>query len=351
MVQMPRILSPVTSYQGVVGVIAAGADEVYCAVKIPGAVHLLNRPEFCCVPTYDELGRIAGYAHSKGAECIVTLELPYVSEFMVSQMKDHIYSCVSQGIDALIVGDIGLVETLGGMGLGVSIYASTLLAVANYRAVRFIRRLGVERVILERHLSIDEIGEVVRRHQDLDIEVFVHGQGCSNINVNCYLEFGQAPRTTLQRVTSGIKGMVTPCRWPFDIYELGDGERKLARAPILDAFSFCSLCRLPELIATGVSGLKIVGRCAPVEYQVAVTRMYRGAVDLVKRASRGRLNRTQRRRYEGIVESLKDQPFQPLIQSPDGSWSSHGFLRDVVCREGRCYYSPFLHVPYRPSDS
>ena len=83
----PKILSPVTSYEGAVEVIAAGADELYGAVKTPRAVCVLNRPERCCVSTYDELGQIAAYARDKGVKTIVTLEFPFMSEFMADQWK------------------------------------------------------------------------------------------------------------------------------------------------------------------------------------------------------------------------------------------------------------------------
>jgi len=348
---MPKILSPVTSFEGAVEVISAGADEIYCAVKVPGAVHLLNRPEFCCISTYHELGRIANYAHSKGVETIVTLELPFMSEFMGKQMKEHISSCVNEDIDALIVGDIGLITMIKDIGLDIPIYASTLLVAMNYEAVDFIRKLGVKRVILERHMSIEEIGEVVQRNKDVEIEVFIHGQGCSNINANCHLEFARASPVAMQKVVSGIKGMITPCRWPFDIYEVGNGERRIARAPILDAFTFCSLCRLPELIETGLTGLKIVGRCLPPTYQVKATKMYRDLVDLIERGQRRGFNRVQRKRFYRMVESFEEQPFQPELQNPDGSWSAAGSLRDILCTEGRCYYSPFFRAPYKRSVS
>jgi putative protease len=340
------ILSPVTSFSGAVKVIAAGADELYCAVKIPGAEHLLNRAELCCIPTYEELSRVASYAHSKGATTVVTLELPFISDFMAAQMRQHIASCVDSGIDALIVGDIGLIQLIKDMGLDTPVYASTLLAAMNYRAVDFIRELGVDRVILERQMTIEEVAETVRRHQDLEIEVFVHGGGCSNIDINCYLEPLRAPQRAIQRVAAQVHGMVTPCRWPYDIYDLEHGERKMDRAPILDAFSFCSLCRLPELMATGVSGIKIVGRCMPLPYQVKATEMYRELVDLLMRGSRRGFNRAQRRRFYATIEPWKQEPFQPEIQNPDGSWSALGSHQDVVCTQGRCYYSPLFHVPY-----
>jgi putative protease len=350
---MPKILSPVTSYQGATQVISAGADEIYCAVKIPGAVHFLNRPESCCVSTYGELGRIAEYAHSKGVEAIVTLELPFVSQFMAAQMEEHISSCANEGIDALIVGDIGLIKMVRELGLAIPMYASTMLGVMNYEAVDFMRELGVKRVVPERHMSIEEIGEAVQRCKDVEIEVFVHGGGCSNINANCYLEFARASEAAASRALRGIKAMPNVCRYAFDIYEFGSDERRIARTSILDAFTFCSLCDLPELIETGVSGLKIVGRCWTLAYQVNATKMYRDLIELMRRGGRRGFNRTQRKRFHGMVESFKEDPFLPAALRPGvrnrgRSFWSHS---DVLCAEGRCYYSPFFHAAYKESES
>jgi collagenase-like PrtC family protease len=115
----PKLLSPVSSFESAAGVVCAGADEIYCAVEIPEAVHILNRPPGCCVPTYEELGRIARYARSQDVDTVVTLELPFLSEFMAGQMRDHIGSCADQGIDAWIVGDLGLVTMVKDKQLGI----------------------------------------------------------------------------------------------------------------------------------------------------------------------------------------------------------------------------------------
>lgn len=348
---VPKILSPVRSLSGATQVIAAGADEIYCAVKIPRAAHLLNRPEGCCVSTYRELGGIAEYAHSKGVDTIVTLELPFVSQFMATQMKEHILSCVNQGIDALIVGDVGLIRMVRDMGLTIPMYASTMLGVMNYEAVDFMRELGVKRVVPERHMSIDEIGEAVRRNRAVEIEVFVHGGGCSNINANCYLEFARASEAAAGKALRGLKAMPNVCRYAFDVYEFGGDELRIARASILDAFTFCSLCDLPELIETGVAGLKIVGRCWTLAYQVKATKMYRDLIELVKRGGKRGFNRTQRKRFYEMVESFKDDAFLPASLRPGArgrgrSFWSHG---DVLCSEGRCYYSHFFHTAYEES--
>jgi len=348
---MPKILSPVTSFRGAVEVVSAGADEIYCGVEIPGVLEILNRPEICCVPTYDELGRIADHAHSKGVETLVTLGFPFVSGFVSAKMREHTSACVGAGVDALIVGDIGLIRMIRDeMELDIPIYASTLLGAMNYEAADFIRKLGVQRVVLERHVSIEEIAEVVRRNRDVEIEVFMHGGGCSNINANCRLEYCQASEDAMDKALRGITKYTNPCRWAYHVYELASGERRLTTIPtrILDAYTFCSLCALPELIKTGVAGLKIVGRCRPRAYQVEATKMYRDLLDLIERGGRRGLNRALKKRFYRMVESLQQSPIQPVFRNRDGSLRT---LREMWCTEGRCYYSSLFHAPYKLLDS
>jgi putative protease len=349
--EIPKILSPVTSHSGAQEVIAAGADEIYCAVEIPKAMHVLNRMSFCCVPTYEELGKITSEARSKGVGTVVTLELPFMSQFMVEQMKEHISVCISEGTDALIVTDVGLIRMIReDMGLGVPIYASTWLGAMNYEAISFLRELGVQRVVLTRHVSMEEIDEIVQRHSDVEIEVFVHGVGCSNINANCYIDPIAGPPDAMLKVVGSIRAPASPCRSPFDVYELGRGDQKMASVPILDAYTYCSLCQLPALIKAGVTGLKIVGRCLPVSYQVQATRMYREVVDLVEEGSRAGWTEAQKGLLDKMIDSFREEPFQPPSRDRDAD-SGPESLGDNLCKEQRCFYGSFFHTPYRLSES
>lgn len=324
----PRLLSPVNSYEGAVGVISSGADEIYCGVKIPGVEYLGlgTRPSWVSVPDYGELEKIVRHAHENGVETVVTTDLPFMAKIVEKQIKGHILSCVKTGIDALIASDIGILLMMRKMNLDVPIYASTYLGSMNYEAVDFLRKLGVRRVILERHLTIGEIRQIVRRSNGVEIEVFVHGAGCSNINANCYGCVSVFPaalaRERAQRKNPGPTGY-TMCTFPYDIYEVkGEGPVKIMNATILDAFTFCSLCRLPELIKTGATGFKIVGRETSREFQASVTRLYRKLIDLIR---------------AGEMESYRDE----LKRYMEGN-----SMQQVLCREKRCYYGDFLNVPY-----
>jgi len=341
----PKILSPVSSYAGALQVVAAGADEIYCAVAIPGAEHLLNRPQSCCLGSYDDLDLVSKHARSRGVKVVVTLELPFIADFMAEQMRNHVRSCVDAGADALIVGDVGLLLMVADMGLGIPVHASTLMGALNYEAVAFLRSLGASRVILERQEAIAEVQQIVRRNPDVEIEVFVHGGGCSNINANCYLT-GQLrmPKDALLRLASEIDGPVKPCRYPYDIYACASGKvgTKIARTTVLDAFSYCSLCDLPALVNTGVTGLKIEGRCESVLYQVRTTRMYSQALDAIEQ-ERTQPEKALMSLYDDLVKRYQSRPFLPSYDAKDGSLPR---LRGTACAPGRCYYAPLFHVPY-----
>jgi putative protease len=215
--RVPRILSPVRSYEGGVRIIEAGADEVYCGVTIPGIKDFtLYRGPSCEVPTYSELGQLVKYAHSRDVKVVVVVNRPFMAEVIEKAIRKHIHSCVEEGIDALIIGDIGTLSIIKDMGLEIPLYASTYTVSMNYGAVDFLSKLGFTRVILDRQLTIGEISEIVQRSK-VEIEIFVHGGGCSNINGSCYLYHFRFPART--RAIEMIGGLVkSPCALPFDIY-------------------------------------------------------------------------------------------------------------------------------------
>jgi len=183
-------------------------------------------------------------------------------------------------------------------------------------------------VVLERHLTVHEILEIVQ-HSKVDVEVFVHGSGCSNINVSCYMFHFMYPE--MFRAQLMIEGMKYPCSLSFEVYDLGDREKRLDKVPILDAYTFCSLCLLPELIRVGVAGFKIEGRCENEEYQEQTTRVYRELIDTIQLG--------QATAFQEKLEALR-RNFTPAPPSPLS-------LEEFFCIQKRCYYSPLFHAPYR----
>ena len=326
---IPKLLAPVNSFDGAKMVVDAGADEIYLGVTVPGRLRnlWLNRSPFCEVSSYDELSRIVGYAHAHNVEVVLTAVFPFMAKSMEDDLRRHLKRCLDEGVDAIIIGDLGILSIVKSIGVEIPIYASTFMASMNYETVKFLSKLGFSRVILERHLTIDEIHKIAE-HSHVEIEVFVHGGGCSNINANCYLLHWIFPRLLFTPLRD-----LTPCRHPFRVYD--EHGRLQGVLPILDGFTWCALCRVPQLLKAGVSGFKIVGRCLSGERQAIMTKAYREILDTL---AEGKVSgKAFRDKLNSVIRELDDYYVRVIGRS----------FRELYCKQKRCYYIPLLTAQYR----
>jgi putative protease len=326
---VPKILAPIHSYEGAVKVIRAGAEELYCGVTLPTLKNfVLYRGSACNVTSYHELDQIIKFAHNHGVTVYLTVNVPHITSTVQNEYKKHLNRCLEAGIDALIIGNLGILYMIKKMKVQIPFFASTFLTAMNYEAVSFLKNVGFSRVILERQLSLKEISNIAQQ-SSIDLEVFIHGGGCSNINANCFLLHQTDP--DLLRALSPIEGVNPPCRLPFEIFHTNDTEKKVGEGAVLDAYTFCSLCRLPELMKTGVSGFKIVGRCLNEEYQETTTQLYHHCMNLIKM---GKIEQ-----FHEKVNTLKKKfnPLPPAISNLD----------EMFCEQKRCYYTNLFHAPYK----
>jgi putative protease len=97
-------------------------------------------------------------------------------------------------------------ETHPEMPIHLSVQANTV----NYAAVKFWQKMGVERVILSRELSLDEIAEIRQQCPDMEIEVFVHGALCIAYSGRCLLSGYFNHRDPNQGTCTNS------CRWKYD---------------------------------------------------------------------------------------------------------------------------------------
>jgi putative protease len=327
---VPKILSPIKAYSAAQKVIKAGADEIYCGVRTPGLEDFeLYRGASADIPTYDEFERVTEYAHKNDVEVLVTINQPYIIDSMEKKLAKHIISCVNAGADRLIIGDLGMLQLVKDLAPDIELCASTYLSATNVEAVKFLQNEGFGRVILERHVPLEQIIEIADE-VDVEIEAFIHGSGCSNINVNCYFYHYKFPE--MDQGYLSIDGIKFPCSLPYEIIDK-DKNMSLGNCPIIDAYTFCSLCKLPQMVRSKITGLKIEGRGINEEYQASTTRLYSEMIDLIIKEGD----------YEFFkkVESIKEE-FIPLPQTlPLNS------LKELCCEQERCYYSPQLNAPYK----
>jgi len=330
-IAIPKILSPIRAYTGAVKVVDAGADEIYCGVRTPGLEDFeLYRGASTEIPTYDEFHKVTEFAHRHGVEVLVTINQPFIIDSMEKTMVKHIQKCVEAGVDSFIIGDLGMLQLVKEVTDDVGLCASTYLSATNREAAKFLKRAGFSRVVLERHVPLEQIAEIAR-DVDIEVEAFIHGSGCSNINVNCYFYHYKFP--AMDQAYLGIDGIKFPCSLPYEVYDGENENVKLGTFPIVDAYTFCSLCKLPALIRSGVYGLKIEGRGINEEYQASTTKLYREALEMLKLGDE--------ESYIQKLETIK-KTFIPLPQTlPMNN------LQELCCEQGRCYYAPTFHAPYK----
>ena len=149
-----ELLSPAGSLQSMDYAFAFGADAVYAGQ--PRYSLRVRNNEF----TLDNLASGIQRAHQLGKKLFVASNLLPHNRKVDTYLAD-IEPVIELQPDALIMADPGLImmvkERWPDMPIHLSVQANTV----NYAAVKFWQREGIERVILSRELSLDEVEEIL----------------------------------------------------------------------------------------------------------------------------------------------------------------------------------------------
>lgn len=279
----PEILAPAGEWDALVAAVQSGADAVYLGGKAFSARQ--NAGNF----GPEELARAVTYAHVRGVRVYVTANT-LIKENELDGALSYLAELYELGVDAVILQDLGLFRLARQVFPSWRLHASTQMTVHHAEAARYLREQGMDRVVLARELSLPEIAACAAT--GVEVEVFVHGALCV-----CYS--GQCLMSSMIGGRSGNRGRCAqPCRLE---YSLVDREgRPIAAAGeagphLLSPRDLAALDLLPQLVAAGVSALKIEGRMKRPEYVATVARIYREALDELQ-AGDGQPLREERRR-------------------------------------------------------
>ncbi|MFI3287861.1 MAG: U32 family peptidase [Rikenellaceae bacterium] len=250
-----ELLAPAANFDVAVAAIQAGADAIYIGAEKFSARSAAGN-------SLADIERLCSYAHPFGVRVYLALNTLMESEGELREAEELARAAVRCGVDAIIFQDVRFLD----MDLGVEMHASTQTAqFSPQRALEF-ERAGVSRIVLERGLSlaeIREIGEAV----SVELEVFVHGAICVGYSGICNLSEHLTGR-------SGNRGQCAqPCR---SLYDMVDGtSRVMFRGEALLSPRDLNLSeRLCELLAAGVTSLKIEGRLKDRDYVSNVVAYY-----------------------------------------------------------------------------
>ena len=255
-----EILAPAGSMESLKAAVAAGADAVYTGGTMFGArAYAHNLPE-------SELLEAIDYVHLHGRKLYLTVNTLLKEREIKGKLYDYLLPYYCQGLDAVIVQDIGVLRFIREKFPDLPIHASTQMTITGADGAKLLEREGVERVVTSRELSIQEVRRIAKE-TSLEIESFVHG-------ALCYCYSGQCLLSSFLGGRSGNRGQ---CAQPCRLLYQAEGDKKSSY--LLSLKDICTLEMIPEMIEAGIDSFKIEGRMKKPEYVAAVTYMYRKYTD------------------------------------------------------------------------
>ena len=263
-----ELLVPVGGEKQLIAAVENGADAVYLGGRAFNA--RINAGNF----DDREISRAIDFAHQRGVKIYVTMNTLLTEEELEDTLRYGAF-LYEIGADALIVQDMGFGLLMRENLPDFPLHLSTQASVYDLRGVEAAYRLGYERVVLARELSLAEIGRICSQ-ASAEIEVFVHGALCF-----CYS--GQCQMSRAFGGRSGNRGQCAqPCRLPYETLDRSGKKVDTFRYP-LSPKDLCLIERLPDLARAGVASLKIEGRMKSPEYVAVDTSIYRKYLDLYER--------------------------------------------------------------------
>ena len=260
----PEIMSPAGYWPQLEAAVEAGADAVYFGLK-----HFTARAKVGFA--LGELPEVMRTLHQRGVKGYVTFNT-LIFDHELTEAAKCIAEIAASGADSIIVQDVGIAQLARQIAPQLDLHGSTQMSITSAEGIELARRFGVNRVVLARELSLENIRQI-RRQSDCELEIFVHGALCVSYSGQCFSSEAWGGR-------SANRGQCAQaCRLPYQLI-VDDQLRPLGDARyLLSPGDLYTLRQIPEIVQVGISALKIEGRYKDAGYVALTTSAYRQAVD------------------------------------------------------------------------
>ena len=301
---IPELLAPAGTLEAVRAAVANGADAVYL-----GASQFNARDEGAQL-SLDELEQACAIAHARKVRVYLTFNVLIKPDELADALA-YLGECIDRGIDAAIVQDLGIVRLIRQVYPELEIHGSTQMTVHDESGARVMREIGVERVVLARENTLDDVKAIRTAVPDVGLETFVHGALCISYSGQCFMS-GMISERSANRGSCAQS-----CRKDYVLTDVLQGQ-ELDRGYLISTKDLAAHDHLPALAELGVGCLKIEGRKKKPEYVATVTKGYRDWLDAIER---------------GTFAAPDQAEVQPLVQI-----YSRGFTGGMYGgRQGRGY--------------
>ncbi len=259
---MIEILAPCGNWDMVKSSVSAGCNAIYLGTKEFSARAYAENF------TVEDVKEVVKYCHLRNVKVYITLNT-LIKQNEIKKALDYVNRLYNIDIDALIVQDLGLAYLVKKYFPLLDLHASTQMNINNLNGAKIAEKLGFKRIVLARETDLDELKNI-RRHTNLEIEVFIHGSLCV-----CFS--GQCLMSSLSGQRSANRGRCAqPCRKDYKII-LND-KTISSKLSYLSPKDLCTISNVNE-IAEYCDSLKIEGRMKSKEYVYSVVKSYKDKLE------------------------------------------------------------------------
>jgi putative protease len=267
----PELLAPAGDWEKLTYALAYGADAVYMGGQAFGLRAYAGNFSF------EEMERAVNRTHGMGKKIYVTVNI-FAHEADFEELPAYLKQLEGLEVDGAIVSDPGVIALAREVVPRLPLHLSTQANNTNSHTVRFWLKQGIERVVLARELTLEELRSM-RAKVDGGLEIFIHGAMCMSYSGRCLLSNYLTGR-------DANRGECTqPCRWgyalveekrPQESFPIEEDERGTY---VFNSHDLCLLPHLPLLKPLNIDSFKIEGRMKSVQYVASTVKVYREGID------------------------------------------------------------------------
>jgi len=269
---MIELLAPAGSLDAVRAAIANGANSVYLGVE------RFNARDEGAQLSFDELDQACAMARSRGVRVYLTLNV-LLKPAELEDALELLGDAIDRGVSAVIAQDLGFVRLVQRVYPGFEIHGSTQMTVHDVSGAKLARDIGIERVVMARENTLDDLRAVKAAVPELGLEAFVHGALCISYSGQCLMS-GMISERSANRGSCAQS-----CRKDYFLTDDATGNT-LDRGFLISARDLAAHDVLPDLADIGIECVKIEGRKKKPEYVAVAVDAYRGFIDKTAEGSR-----------------------------------------------------------------
>ena len=254
-----ELLCPAGNKESLIAAINSGANAVYLSGKKFGA------RAFAANFSNEELKEAIRIGKVYGVKIYVTMNT-LVKENEIEEFLEQVEFLYSNGVDAILMQDFGMICLCLKKYPNLEIHASTQAHNSSLQGIDFLYKLGVKRVVLPREMSLDEIKLI---KTPIEKEVFIHGALCVSYSGRCLMSQVLGGRSGNRGECAGC------CRFKWKLYK----SDKLLKEGYLLSMKELNLSEDILKLTPYVDSLKIEGRMKSPTYVSFITNYYRKILD------------------------------------------------------------------------